>query len=291
MQSGIDLHSFHTTLATNGSKLSEIYSFFVGKSLVFVKCNMANKVYNREDVLDLVSADSGDEKSDSDDEFVADFEHDFGEDITLPQMRTNAPAHEREPLLSLDEELNEFNVRGISVDTKKTMAHHQKAPATSVHCGYEPKKAAVIIRCQALREQDAQKKSDIDNLLQLYDAEWHDRISRPALDNLALKKHNTPQLLPITEEFLSVRKHVTEQIEQLTKKVTDDVTAERWRKLAEVCLTRLIMFNKRRGGEVTRMKLSTFEQQRNWNRVHNKEILESLSSSERGSFVNDLIWW
>ena len=71
---------------------------------------MTEKVYNREEVLDFVLADSGDEKSDSDDNFVADVEDEFGEVITLPDLGTNIPAHEREPLLYLDNDLNEVSV-------------------------------------------------------------------------------------------------------------------------------------------------------------------------------------
>ena len=74
---------------------------------------MAAKAYNREEVLSFVLADSGDEKSDSDDEFVADVEDEFGEAIILPDLGTNIAAHEREPMLHLDENLNEVRVTNI----------------------------------------------------------------------------------------------------------------------------------------------------------------------------------
>ena len=74
---------------------------------------MAAKAYNREEVLNFVLADSGDEKSDSDDEFVADVKDEFGETIILPDLGTNIAAHEREPMLYLDEDLNEVSVTNI----------------------------------------------------------------------------------------------------------------------------------------------------------------------------------
>ena len=51
--------------------------------------------------LELVLADSSDEISGSDDEAVPD----VGKNIILPDMRTNASAHEREPLVFRDEKL------------------------------------------------------------------------------------------------------------------------------------------------------------------------------------------
>lgn len=71
---------------------------------------MAGHLYNREEVLDFVLADSGEENSDSDDELIVDVEDKSGEAITLPVFETNRPAHEREPLLYLDEDLNEVSV-------------------------------------------------------------------------------------------------------------------------------------------------------------------------------------
>ena len=71
---------------------------------------MAGEMCNREEVLDFVLADSGDEKSDSDDKLVVDVEDEFGEAITLPDLGKNIPAHEREPVLYLDNDLNEVSV-------------------------------------------------------------------------------------------------------------------------------------------------------------------------------------
>jgi hypothetical protein len=122
-----------------------------------------------------------------------------------------------------------------------------KAPATTVHCGYELKRAALIVRCQALREKNMKKKKTVDMFLELYELEWHNLVVAPALNNLAFKKHNTPQLLPLTTDLLKLREYLTGRLASLTGKVKENVNKQDWRELAEVCLTRLIMFNKRRG--------------------------------------------
>ena len=105
----------------------------------------------------------------------------------------------------------------------------------------------MIVRCQALRKMDLGKKNEIDIFLQLFDAEWHNRITAPALNNLSAKKHNKSEVLPLTEDLLQVRKYIVERINVLTEKVKKSVAKENWRELAEVTLSRLIMFNKRRG--------------------------------------------
>ena len=122
-----------------------------------------------------------------------------------------------------------------------------KSPATAVHCGYELKRAALLLRSQALRKKDMTAKEDVDLFLQLYEAEWHNRVVAPALNHLAVRKHNSPQLLPLTTDLLKVREFLIERLASLTLKVTEKVCKEDWRELAELCLARLIMFNKRRG--------------------------------------------
>jgi hypothetical protein len=139
------------------------------------------------------------------------------------------------------------NIAGYEENDGSSSKKRFKAPATAVHCGYELKRAAMILRCQALREKDIGKKDDVDIFLQLYETEWHIKVTMPALNHLALKKHNKPQVLPLTSDLLAVRKYIVERISVLTKKVTSNPTKENWRELAEICLTRLIMFNKRRG--------------------------------------------
>ena len=87
--------------------------FLLANILHCVTCDMAGYLYNREEVLDFVLADSGDENSDSDDELIVDVQDESGEAIILPVFETNRPAHEREPLLYLDEDLNEASVTVI----------------------------------------------------------------------------------------------------------------------------------------------------------------------------------
>ena len=122
-----------------------------------------------------------------------------------------------------------------------------KSPSTSIKCGYILKKAALILRGQALRNADMAWKKEIDMFLELYDAEWGGKITTPAHGNLALKKHNAPNLLPITNDLLTLRTHIVQKIETLTKEVSSDANRENFRELSEVSLARLIMFNKRRG--------------------------------------------
>ena len=54
-----------------------------------------------------------------------------------------------------------------------------------------------------------------------------------------------------------------------------------WSDLAQATLARLVMFNKRRGGEASKMLLSSYLSRPDWTKVNNPEIMSALSSFER----------
>ena len=59
------------------------------------------------------------------------------------------------------------------------------------------------------------------------------------------------------------------------------VTYALWRELSEIVMTRIVLFNKRRGGEVAQLLLSSYETRPNWSELANREIVDSLHPMER----------
>ena len=139
------------------------------------------------------------------------------------------------------------NIAGYEENNGSTYNKTYRAPATAVHSGYELKRAADVLMGQAIRKQDKELLEDVQAFLHLYRTEWHGKITAPALNNLKLKRLNAPDVLPLTSDLMVVRKYLVEKLSSLTDIVTNDATKQNWRELAEVCLTRMIMFNKRRG--------------------------------------------
>ena len=57
-------------------------------------------MYIREEILDLVLADSDEEKSERTDEFVAEVKDEYDQSIILPDLRTNLPGMKENQWLS-----------------------------------------------------------------------------------------------------------------------------------------------------------------------------------------------
>ena len=105
------------------------------------------------------------------------------------------------------------------------------------------KKASLILKGQALRDADLDRKTEIVLFLELYQAEWAEKITTPAHENLALKKDKAPNMLSVTNDLLVLRNYLIKQI----KTQTDEVLKHANQGYFRHSLARLIMFNKRRG--------------------------------------------
>lgn len=124
---------------------------------------------------------------------------------------------------------------GYSGDSLSTV-DRLKASSTSAKCGCALKNAAYVVKRQALRKKDMVKKSNIDLFLELYETEWTHKVTRHALQNLSFKKHNKPQMLPVTNDLLVLRNFLTEKIKALTAEVRKNAIKENWRRLAVLAL-------------------------------------------------------
>ena len=63
---------------------------------------------------------------------------------------------------------------------------------------------------------------------------------------------------PLTSDLLKVKEYLEKEIKELTDKLKENSNLVTWRKLSEVCVTRLITFNKRRSAEPTTLLIERF---------------------------------
>lgn len=153
-------------------------------------------------------------------------------------------------------------------------------PSLALKVGYSLKKCCKILKSKALREEDDAKEKKCKNFLALYEEEWCDRIARHAHNTLDSRKYNTPKRLPFTEDVKKVHCHL-QTIAKEAKKNLDQSSS--YKLLAQVCLTQIILFNRRRSGESQRIKVQEVEAALKPGQVKTaeSEVVKSLSAFER----------
>ncbi|KAJ8301495.1 hypothetical protein KUTeg_020482 [Tegillarca granosa] len=117
-------------------------------------------------------------------------------------------------------------------------------------------KCARYKRSDAIKENNKCKQKEAEDFLCLYKSDWKDDVSSVASNSLNDQKYNKAQLLPLTDDVVKLNKHLQSTANSLCKKIGNN--PDLYSKLAQVLLTQVILFNRRRSGEAERMLLEGF---------------------------------
>lgn len=133
-----------------------------------------------------------------------------------------------------------------------------KVPSLMLKIGHSLVKINEIIHCHALiTNNEAQVKSS-DAFEKLHRKKWAEYISHSALSTISEMKYNKPTKLPLREDVAKLHKHLDKITEAAVTTLKEAATAQNYSSLAKAVLTKIILFNRRRVGEVSKMKLKNF---------------------------------
>ncbi|KAG5873093.1 hypothetical protein JTB14_035245 [Gonioctena quinquepunctata] len=155
-------------------------------------------------------------------------------------------------------------------------------PSLALKLGHSLRKCAQIIRGKALREGDLTIDREMKGFLDIMEFEWKNRVSSAALKTMVDRKMDCAHLLPVTEDIMKLNDFLDSLIEIYTNNLIDQVDISRsWQKLTSAVLARIIIFNKRRSGEVARMTLTQYVCRPDWKDQSTTELKASLNDLER----------
>ena len=159
-----------------------------------------------------------------------------------------------------------------------------KKPGLALRLGHNLIKAAEIKCGMALRNDDNVSCEKVETFIKLYRREWNDLVSSVALATLKTNKFNKGQVIPLTDDLVKLKDHLSAKMSILTRQVGISPTYQLWRELAEVTMVRILLLNKRRGAEASKLLLGAYHSRPNWENMANREVLDSLSPLERQMF-------
>ncbi|KAK1879579.1 Phosphoribosylformylglycinamidine synthase subunit PurQ [Dissostichus eleginoides] len=84
---------------------------------------------------------------------------------------------------------------------------------------------------------------------QVHSEKWNEMISSTALRNIAESKWNVPTLMPFTEDVQKMHQFLSAMQDECSSELSGTPSTKSWTELAKVCLTQIILFNRRREGE------------------------------------------
>lgn len=152
-------------------------------------------------------------------------------------------------------------------------------PSLALKLGHTIKKMADIVECEAMMAGQEIDEQNVKRFKQMYTTKWNECVSASALKTLNEAKWNSPELLPFTEDVKKMHMHLSSATKQYQEKLKLDKSQKNWSNLAQVTLCEVILFNRRRAGEVSKMKLNTYLL-RNTSALHT-DVADALSEVEQ----------
>jgi hypothetical protein len=137
----------------------------------------------------------------------------------------------------------------------------KSTPTISLHCGQNIDKVARMCLADALKTQDENAKSLIQDFMELKHIEWKLRIVSKSRKNLRIKKVNKANLIPYTEDIKTMTDYVKANVNRLVKLVkSKNATPQVWSSLCSFLFVRLVVFNRKRVGEIANFRLEEWKE-------------------------------
>ena len=156
-------------------------------------------------------------------------------------------------------------------------------PSLALKAGYSLQKCAKYRKLRAMREGDGNMEKKMLAFQEMYEGDWDHQIAYNARQTLDEAKFNKPQRLPIVQDVACLSKYLDERVldtQSQMSQVENIQTA--YTELAQLTLTQLILFNRKRSGETQRLKVSDFAKAKDTDSFpEDEEVLASLSRFEK----------
>ncbi|KAM9699286.1 uncharacterized protein ACNS7B_008355 [Menidia menidia] len=188
------------------------------------------------------------------------------------------------PLKCIEDHIKPANFMHLVQAVKHVAGHDSqtntyKVPSLALKIGHSLIKISMLVESRAHIQDNCTTAKEARTFRRLYETRWNEMISSASLRTLQESKWNAPLLLPFTKDVQMLHSYLDVQQQHLYDKLMTMTSPQTWAELAKVTLTQVILFNRRRAGEVSKMPLSAFL---SLNPSHPQEdINEALSDLEK----------
>lgn len=171
----------------------------------------------------------------------------------------------------------------VSVAKKLTQFSPSKneygKPSTAVKIGFCLKGAVEVLIGQTLMNDDDLAEKKAKKFLELLEKNWKNHVSVSAHQTIQEKRWNKQDDIPLTKNVMALRNHLRMVEDKAKDELTQQLSLTAYKMLNETVLAQVIVFNKRREGEASRLTLETYK--KGSTNPINEDIYETLSPLEK----------
>ncbi|XP_048830876.1 uncharacterized protein LOC125725220 isoform X8 [Brienomyrus brachyistius] len=171
-------------------------------------------------------------------------------------------------IYSLEEAIKPANFQHVIEAVKKVSGHDEEKnyyqrPSLALKLGHTLQKVCELIHCRGLMAEDEELIKSTETFRKLYTTKWSELISHRALSTMNEAKFNKPSTLPFTHDVQLLHKHLETTANAASENLKKTSSSQSYAELAKATLARVIIFNRRRAGEVSKMQLKSFQEREN----------------------------
>lgn len=159
-------------------------------------------------------------------------------------------------------------------------------PSLALKIGQSLTACALIKKAEALEAGDTASKKAMDAFITLYNIRWNVSVSSLAQRSLYAKSFNNPKLIPLARDIQKMNNYLEKRAQEVeqhfimaTKQSRED-KEPLLRRLRELTLAQIVLFNRRRGGEAQRIEVQQVRKGFLSKHLHD-DVMNSLSKFEQ----------
>jgi len=151
-----------------------------------------------------------------------------------------------------------------------------RAPSSALRSGAVIRRLAEIKQAEALERGDQVVVEKSVEFLKLCQLKWPNDVSSVALRNIADRKRSGISIVPLTEDVVKLNTFLSAKATSLLPTVATDASA--YMAMTQVVLAKVILFNRKRQGEVSRVTVDDYKKK---GKAQNSDAELSLTDFER----------
>lgn len=164
---------------------------------------------------------------------------------------------------SFEEHIKPVNFMHVVQAVKHVAGHDSetkayKAPSLALKIGHSLTKISMLVESRANVQNVYSAAKDARTFCRVYETRWNEVISSASLRTLQESKWNAPLLLPFTKDVQTLHSYLDVQQQLSHSILSSESSAQTWPQQPKITLTQVILFNRRRAGEVSKMSLSAY---------------------------------
>lgn len=170
-----------------------------------------------------------------------------------------------------------------AIDALRTVAHWDatimwfETPAVAQNLVTLIKKIANKSRTECIKVQDHEKKKNVEDFLLLWTEEVPILINKKALEDQITQKRQKKLVLPSKEDIKLLFNYLKKEATICCELLQDKFDSAAWKLLNQCTLILIQIFNRRRAGEIERLKLVDYENKEKLDENINEDLCRNLS--------------